>query len=730
MRAMKLIRLAAAALTLLSSGLPSVVTAPPAAAAASSCQFMSANGEPSAITHVIHIQFDNVHFSRDNPNVPSDLEQMPNLLNFLEQNGTVFADDHTPLIAHTAHDLVTGITGVYGDQSGIPVSNSFEYYNNSSLGSYNTSAFAYWTDTVAPDPANPSRTLPPQMIDSAGKTLPAPWVPFVNAGCNYGAVSSVNQVLENNTNDINQVFGSNSPEAHESSGQRTSDFVGIAVHCADNSCSSVGSGGGNAKPEPGGQGIAALFGHKNVAPVVGPVTQLDGTPINGFGGFDPAPNYTLGYMLTLLQHNVPVVYGYIADAHDSRNSCAPTTSANPVVANTNNGAPCGAFAPGEPGYVQQLKAYDTSFGLFFQKLQSIGIGPSNTLFVFHSDENDHYGGTPPTNPGCDGVHVACVYDRTTLGEITTDLPLLLKQQGLYDSSTDTPYAIDFDTAPGFWLKGHPANGSAPVRKLEGALSQVQAPLRNGVSAPLFNFLVDQPGLKALHMVTADNDRTPGVVGFGQEDHFILTSPLISSSNTSSCNRFPGPSDVTCISNGFIWLHGDFAEDIDHTWAAMVGPGVRNAGVDRSTWADHADLRPTMMTLLCLKDGYAYEGRALLEDIRPSVLPQSVREQRDDLIELGQLYKQLNAPVGDFGRAVIRLNTFGIRSDNPNTYARVEDTIQAVTAERDELAGRIQGVLGQVPGCGGLAERTERGGLRGSARDLLSRLAARDVDSER
>ena len=28
----------------------------------------------NGITHIVHIQFDNVHFRRDNPNVPSDLE--------------------------------------------------------------------------------------------------------------------------------------------------------------------------------------------------------------------------------------------------------------------------------------------------------------------------------------------------------------------------------------------------------------------------------------------------------------------------------------------------------------------------------------------------------------------------------------------------------------------------------------------------------------------------------
>jgi hypothetical protein len=54
----------------------------------SSCQLNSAGGK---IEHVIYIQFDNVHLRRDNPNVPSDLEQMPHLLNFITQNGALDA---------------------------------------------------------------------------------------------------------------------------------------------------------------------------------------------------------------------------------------------------------------------------------------------------------------------------------------------------------------------------------------------------------------------------------------------------------------------------------------------------------------------------------------------------------------------------------------------------------------------------------------------------------------
>ena len=49
-----------------------------------------------SIKYVIYIQFDNVHYTRDNPNVPSDLEQMPNLLNFITGNGTLVTHEHTP----------------------------------------------------------------------------------------------------------------------------------------------------------------------------------------------------------------------------------------------------------------------------------------------------------------------------------------------------------------------------------------------------------------------------------------------------------------------------------------------------------------------------------------------------------------------------------------------------------------------------------------------------------
>ena len=98
---------------------PMLQAALPSSARASGCHL--GNG----IEHVVYVEFDNVHFTRDNPNLPSDLEQMPNLLKFIQQNGTLDAGDHTVLISHTANDILTTEIGLYWDDHGIFVANSF-----------------------------------------------------------------------------------------------------------------------------------------------------------------------------------------------------------------------------------------------------------------------------------------------------------------------------------------------------------------------------------------------------------------------------------------------------------------------------------------------------------------------------------------------------------------------------------------------------------------------------
>ena len=136
----------------------------------------------NGVKHVVQLTFDNVHFFRDNPNVPSDLELMPNLLNFFENNGTFLSNNHTPLIAHTADDILTTYTGLYGDRQGMPVSNGYKAYNTDGPGgTFNTTdsadSFAYWTDPIDDTASKPNANhdTNPNMVYSP--VPPAPTLP-------------------------------------------------------------------------------------------------------------------------------------------------------------------------------------------------------------------------------------------------------------------------------------------------------------------------------------------------------------------------------------------------------------------------------------------------------------------------------------------------------------------------------------------------------------------------
>ena len=161
---------------------------------------------------------------------------MPHLLSFLTSNGTLLTNDHTILISHTAGGILSSLTGLYPDRNGQTVSNSYDYYKNNGVPTF-TSSFKYWTGPV--DGADDST---PNMIADTGKTTPAPWVPFTRAGCDFGGVGTANIELENNSTtpggDICNVYGDRRPRrAEPARACGTTDFVGIAIHCAQTAAS-------------------------------------------------------------------------------------------------------------------------------------------------------------------------------------------------------------------------------------------------------------------------------------------------------------------------------------------------------------------------------------------------------------------------------------------------------------------------------------------------------------
>lgn len=629
----------------------------------------------NGVQHVIYLQFDNVHLTRDNPNVPSDLEQMPNLLNFLKQNGVLLSNQHTPLIAHTANDIITSLTGLYPDNQGLAISNSYRYYNPN--GTTNPAVdFAYWTDPVFDSSTSTPTDTTYNLLTANGKNTPAPWVPYTRAGCNVGGVGTANIELENIATDIPTVFGANSTQAQEvasNPAQASADFVGIAVHCAKGQsiCASANGGETDRLPdEPGGyNGYQGLFGHTYVAPLISPsapLTDLDGNVISdgqghtGFPGFNGmSAAVSLSYVAAMQEHGVPVTYAYLSDAHDNNPSG-------------------GAFGPGEIGYVQRLAAYNEAFGKFFARLARDGINSHNTLFVITADENDHFVGGSPSPANCDGVTIPCSYSQ--IGEINANLTgLLATEQGV-----KTPFTVHSDSAPGIYLTGNPARDNTTVtRPFDQALGKLTTtnPL-SGQTDQLTSFLADPVEMSLLHMITGDPARTPTLTMFANPNYFIFTG-------AANCN-------AACVEEeaAFAWNHGDVSPDINQTWLGMVGPGVQHLGLDGSIWSDHTDTRPTMMELLGLHDDYQHEGRVLFEVIQPGALPAAVRAHESLLIQLGQIFKQINAPVGELGLATLQTSTTALESSSPNdrTYTQLEKQLITITQVRNLVVRQILGIL--------------------------------------
>ena len=777
-------------------------------------------GPNGAVKHVVYVQFDNTHFRRDTPNVPSDLKQMPNLLNFMKDNGTLLTNDHTILISHTAGGILSSLTGVYPDRHGQIVSNSNVRFNGT--GFQFPSSFGYWTDPVV------NGTTVPNMVTPTGANAPAPWVPYTRAGCDFGAVATANTVLENGnavtvqggptplrtaaaigdttifvgstsgfsanlaitlghnadaesaavqsvatdlpgggprlvlkapltkthaaqtpvygpttTNpagDLTKVFGANSPQWNEGVFSQTSvagtadrtlaqtDFVGFAIHCAAGAALCA-NGQDDALPEEpdgypvGPTGFKGLFGAQEINPILDSshpyVTGLDGAPIRdpfqqpGFPGFDGmSAAASLAYTAEMQEAGVPVTFSYISDAHDFHG----------VAGNTHV-----AYGPGSQGYVDQLKAYDDAFGAFFSRLAADGINKSNTMFVFTVDEGDHFAGSEPANPSCDGVTVACDWDtpqagHPRVGELNGNIDTLLFQQHpeLFTLNAAGQPIFDFtvhgDDAPTFYLSGNPSQTAVRTRAYERAVADLTAHnAYTGNTDTLMVAMADQAEMKLLHMYTAgDPLRDPNFAYFADPNYFLTDFGL------------PTGCGATCINPLFAWNHGDIQPEIANTWLGFVGPGIRNLGETGDVWTDHTDVRPTMLVDLGLPTSYDNDGRAITEILSGSAVPHEVNLHRGVLQQLGAAYKQLDAPFGRLSLASLKVSTAGIPTGSANddsAYTALDAQLGTWLSQRDALANQISAVINGAQFNGTAINVHHAMDLAAQARALIAKVEA-------
>jgi len=539
------------------------------------------------------------------------------------------------------------------------------------------------------------------MVTDTGLNTPAPWVPFTRAGCDVGAFSTANIVLERQPFDVIKVFGPGSPPTMESGNNQNTDFIGEAVHCAAGSplCTAANGAVDDLLPgEPGGySGFSALFGAKFVAPALlgagNGFQDLDGNVIKnsvthtpGFPGFSPLATQTLGAVAAMLEHNVPIVFAYIADAHDDQEGI--------------NGG--NAFGPGQPGYVKQLHDYDVAFGQFFARLKGDGIDESNTLFVFTPDEGDHFAGGAPTNPGCDGVTTPCLYAPNTIGELDIGLKGLVSAGGGI-----TSFSIHSDDAPTIFVQGQPGRTAPNVRTLARVIGGLTA--TNPITGNTDNLtvaLADPVEEAMLHMVIASDPlRTPTLTMFGDPDYFFV----------------PTFSTIPSVGPGFAWNHGGIQPEIARTFIGMVGPGVKQLGVTNSFFTDHVDVRPTIMSLVGLTDDYEHDGRIIAETLDTNATPHALVAHRATMLALGQAYKAIAAPFGELAMATLKLSTFGLGSNDVNdaTYTQIESEIELWTAQRDTIASQMRDMLEEAAFSGQALDEGAAKALIQQANTLIS-----------
>jgi hypothetical protein len=632
----------------------------------------------SSLKHIVFLQFDNLHLERDVPNVPSDLERMPALFHFLTKHGVLSGNDHTVQISHTANGFLTTQAGLYSDRLGSAVSNSFFRFQPDGS-ARPSSLFVYWTATVAPGGI-------PVLIDLQRKNTPAPWPAFTKAGCDVGYAGISGAVLENVPGDLAAVFPKDSPDLKVGPTDKDiavakADYLGLSIHCARGSsiCTGPGAVDDVLPDQPGGyESYKAVFGSKYLTERLTsspPLRDLDGNTIadkdnnQGFPGFDQmVPAVSLAYAASMLEAGIPVVNVYASDAHDNHDKKAQSD------------AP--AFPPGTAQDGDQLAAYDTAFAGFFDRLKKDGIDETNTLFVFTTDESDHFVGSLPSPANCDGAAVVCSYSKS--GELNVDLRRLLADQ----RRNLTSFVTHDDSAPAVYVSGNPKQNDPATRTLERDLLRlsVRNPLTGDVG-PLAVAAIDQAGMRFLHMGSGDKDRLPTFIIYQDEDFYGGVPPA---PNLVPCGSSSAPPCVTENAQ-FAYNHGDFQRDIRTTWLGLAGPGVKDLGLSGAVWSDHVDARPTILALAGIASDYVNDGRALIEFIRPERLPSVVAANADDLIRLGALYKEIDAPFQNLGLDVLNVSTRVLRG-NDEDYKVVESGLVALTRERDDLAGRIRSAL--------------------------------------
>ena len=160
---------------------------------------------------------------------------------------------------------------------------------------------------------------------------------------------------------------------------------------------------------------------------------------------------------------------------------------------------------------------------------------------------------------------------------------------------------------------------------------------------------------------------------------------------------------------------------------MVGPGVENRGRVSDTWSDHTDIRSTMFAVLGLRDSYEEDGAAIFPFLATAKLSVQFRANRDTVVKLRDVYKEISAPFGPFAFSTLTASTNAIKSGSAaddSHYAAVENSIASLTARRDALEAQMRTAINNATfGGGPVPSKDQAKAWAAQARQLLNDAAA-------
>ncbi len=95
----------------------------------------------------------------------------------------------------------------------------------------------------------------------------------------------------------------------------------------------------------------------------------------------------------------------------------------------------------------------------------------------------------------------------------------------------------------------------------------------------------------------------------------------------------------------------------------------------------------------MTDDYSHDGRTLVEDLTGYAQPSAVKKS-SSFVALAQIYKQLDACVGQFGLATLGISNRALESNTPgdNTYTNLESALSKFGTQRDALASQMISLL--------------------------------------